>query len=155
MKILLIITTIVIMLSSCSTDIINKFRAVDSIVINSEAYDRVTYVGLSATDLMVLNHARNRYLSIRERWKNVIIDQSFSSQEVSEDYNHLVSQYNAVVNLINKNYSKYSKEDMEYFNQVSKKFIELDNTIDNFYDISNATKVLKELIIIAGAILLR
>lgn len=153
MKVILVL--FIVLITGCSTDFANKIKAVDKTVVTSEAYDRITYVGLEPTDLMILNHARNRYLNIREKWKDVILDGSFIHQDISEDYNLLVRQYNTVVGIINKNYSKYSKEDMDYFNKISMDFLELDETLDNFYEVKNAVKVLKDMIYVAGALLLK
>ena len=151
---LLISSILIIVLTSCTT-VLDKLEKVDEIVISDQTYGLVTSVDLSPTDIMIINHAKNRYLALREKYKGNLTNDSFTNDEVLEDYKLLLDQYSATVKVINKNYSKYSDENKEKLKELSDSFYKLHDSIEDVQDEIMTLKIVKRLIEIVGAMLLK
>lgn len=151
---LLISSILIIVLTACTT-VLDKLEKVDNIVTSDETYGLVTSVDLSPTDIMIINHAKNRYLALREKYKGNLTDYSFNNEEVLEDYKLLLEQYSATVKVINKNYSKYSDESKDKLKELSESFYKLHDSVEDIQDEAMTLKVIKRLIEIVGAMLLK
>ena len=151
---LLISSILIIVLTACTT-VLDKLEKVDEIVISDQTYGLVTSVDLSPTDMMIINHAKNRYLALREKYKGNLTNDSFTNDEVLEDYKLLLDQYSATVKVINKNYSKYSDENKEKLKELSDSFYKLHDSIEDVQDEIMTLKIVKRLIEIVGAMLLK
>ena len=71
----LLISSILILVLTVCTTVLDKLETVDNIVTSDETYSLVTSVELSPTDEMV-NHAKNRYLALRRKYKGNLTDYS-------------------------------------------------------------------------------
>lgn len=151
---LLISSILIIVLTACTT-VLDKLEKVDNIVTSDETYGLVTSVDLPPTDIMIINHAKNRYLALREKYKGNLTDYSFNNEEVLEDYKLLLEQYSATVKVINKNYSKYSDESKDKLKELSESFYKLHDSVEAIQDEAMTLKVIKRLIEIVGAMLLK
>lgn len=151
---LLISSILILVLTACTT-VLDKLEKVDNIVTSDETYGLVTSVDLSPTDIMIINHAKNRYLALREKYKGNLTDYSFNNEEVLEDYKLLLEQYSATVKVINKNYSKYSDESKDKLKELSESFYKLHDSVEDIQDEAMTLKVIKRLIEIVGAMLLK
>ena len=151
---LLISSILILVLTACTT-VLDKLETVDNIVTSDETYSLVTSVDLPPTDIMIINHAKNRYLALREKYKGNLTDYSFNNEEVLEDYKLLLEQYSATVKVINKNYSKYSDESKDKLKELSESFYKLHDSVEDIQDEAMTLKVIKRLIEIVGAMLLK
>lgn len=151
---LLISSILILALTACTT-VLDKLEKIDNIVTSDETYGLVTSVDLPPTDIMIINHAKNRYLALREKYKGNLTDYSFNNEEVLEDYKLLLEQYSATVKVINKNYSKYSDESKDKLREISESFYKLHDSVENIQDEAMTIKVVKRLIEIVGAMLLK
>lgn len=152
------IIIILVFLTSCSS--ISEIKRVDNIMLEDKAYTEVTLVDLSSTDLMIVQHAKNRYMSLREKWQDRIIEAGFddlitTSAELMEDYNLLVNQYESVMNVVRKNSAKYSKEQLEYFSKINGEFYKLYDSVEDMRETEKVTRNLFRLISIVGHMLLK
>lgn len=151
---LLISSILILVLTACTT-VLDKLETVDNIITSDATYSLVTSVELSPTDEMVINHAKNRYLALREKYKGNLTDYSFNNEEVLEDYKLLLDQYSATVRVIHKNYSKYSDESKDKLKELSESFYKLHDSVEDIQDEAMTLKVVKRLIEIVGAMLLK
>jgi hypothetical protein len=101
--------------SGCSTVIksandIANIAIVDEQITSGQVMQTIKYANLSTTELMIVDHANNKYIYFADKWKRSITTLDSSTPLFAEfigEYEELIKQYRAVESIIAKNWNVY------------------------------------------------
>lgn len=132
MKNIIITMMLITVLFACSTVIKSK-KDLENIAIvhyqvtSGEASKIIKSGSLSETDIMIVDHANNRYIAFISKWKQEVDNLESTSplfEEFVLDYTEITKQYHSVRTIINKNWGSYSLPNqivlLEYQSKVNK-----------------------------------
>lgn len=112
---LIVIATSLMSFSGCSTVIksandIANIAIVDEQITSGQVTQTIKYANLSTTELMIVDHANNKYIYFADKWKRSITTLDSSTPLFAEfigEYEELIKQYKVVEAIIAKNWESY------------------------------------------------
>lgn len=114
-KLILIIVIAALMFSGCSTvlkssgDLAN-IAVVNDQITSGQVLQTIKFAPLSSTELMIVEHANNSYITFADKWKKVLTKLDSKTPlfvEFMGEYEELIKQYKAVELIITKNWDSY------------------------------------------------
>lgn len=114
-ELIMIILALMLVLSGCNTviksaDDLANIAIVDEQITSGQAMQTIKSANLSSTELMIVDHANNSYISFANKWKRSVTTLDSRTPLFAEfigEYEELVKQYKAVEVVIAKNWDNY------------------------------------------------
>lgn len=114
-ELIMIILALMLVLSGCNTviksaDDLANIAIVDEQITSGQAMQTIKSANLSSTELMIVDHANNSYISFANKWKRSVTTLDSRTPLFTEfigEYEELVKQYKAVEVVIAKNWDNY------------------------------------------------
>lgn len=114
-KLIIALLVSVLLFSGCSTVLkstndIASIAIVDEQITSGQVVQTIKSVPLSTTEIMIIDHANNSYISFASKWKKVITKLDSKTPLFAEfigEYEELIKQYKAVELIITKNWDSY------------------------------------------------
>lgn len=143
-KILLLIFTLSI-LFGCTTIIkskedIQNIAVVHQQIMSGQAAIVIKSAPLNDTEILIVDHASNRYVAFVEKWKEEILKLKSTTPLFNDflaDYYELSEQYITVQNVIIKNWGKYTLPNQIVLLEYQAKANKLNENVDDLITAKN------------------